>query len=424
VATRTATLAIVLLAASCASVPPDEPDAAPPLPRIVQVAAGGEHTCALVEDGTVRCWGNSAFGQLGYGSQRTIGDDETAAEAGVVPVGGQVTSIAVGELHTCALLVDGAVRCWGWSGNGQLGYGSRDSIGDDELAGSGGDIDLGGPATAIAAGAFHTCAVMQNKQLRCWGLGERGQLGLGSTAWIGDDELPSAVGPIDTGGDVEAVACGDTHTCALLSGGAVRCWGWGQDGRLGAGNLVSIGDTELPTAASPLSIGGVAEQVAASGGHSCARLTNDDVRCWGLNAYGQLGSSSTDNIGDDELPSEMAAVDIGSSVSQLSLGVFHSCAVSGQGDVYCWGRGEDGRLGYGSTAGIGDDEAPAGAGAVSVGGSATAISAGGAHTCALLDRGAVRCWGRAALGQLGYGTTSPVGDDEAPALLGDVPVFL
>jgi len=423
VAKGIARLAVLLLVAGCGSkVNPDAADASPSLPNIVQVSAGGDHTCVLVEDGTVRCWGSSAFGQLGYGSQRTIGDDETAAAGGIVPVGGVVESIATGELHTCALMVGGAVRCWGWGGNGQLGYSSRSSIGLSEPAVSAGDVDLGGSVIAIATGAFHTCAVMQTNELRCWGLGERGQLGLGSTEWIGDDELPSSVEPIAVAG-VVAVACGDTHTCAQLTDGSVRCWGWGLDGRLGTGNENSVGDIEPASAATSVSLGGAVLEISASGDHTCALLTNGDVRCWGANAYGQLGSSSTESIGNDELPSSEPVLDIGRSVSQLSLGVFHSCALDQQGDIHCWGRGDDGRLGYANTAVIGDDEVPAAAGTINVGGYTTAVSAGATHTCALLDTGAVRCWGRAVQGQLGYGTISPVGDDETPALLGDVPVF-
>src|SRR5207244_379546 len=128
---------------------------------------GRSHTCALLEGGTVRCWGEGLSGSLGYGNVNNIGDDESPASAGDVDVGGTVVQISVGAAHTCALLEGGTVRCWG--ANLQLGYGNMNIVGDDETPASVGDVDVGGPAVQLAAGGFHTCVVLDGGAVRCWG---------------------------------------------------------------------------------------------------------------------------------------------------------------------------------------------------------------------------------------------------------------
>jgi alpha-tubulin suppressor-like RCC1 family protein len=161
--------------------------------------SGGGHTCMVFGNGTVHCWGFDNTGQLGYGNTETIGDDETAASAGPVDLGGhRAIAVATGNFHTCALLDDGTVRCWGQGAFGQLGYGNPGSIGDNETPAAAGPVDLGGhKATAITAGAFHTCALLDDGTVRCWGRNNFGQLGYGNTENIGDDETPASVGPVD-----------------------------------------------------------------------------------------------------------------------------------------------------------------------------------------------------------------------------------
>src|SRR5690606_36250495 len=129
------------------------------VPRVVQLAAGSNHTCAVVSDGRVRCWGQGTFGRLGYGNTNHIGDDEEPASVGDVDVGGTVTQLAAGALHTCALLDGGRVRCWGAESEGQLGYANVNTIGDDEAPASAGDVDVGGAVIQLVAGWLHTCAL-------------------------------------------------------------------------------------------------------------------------------------------------------------------------------------------------------------------------------------------------------------------------
>jgi cysteine-rich repeat protein len=391
---------------------------------VKQLAAGAWHTCALLETGTVRCWGNGWYGQLGYPNTDWIGDDEVPAAAGDVDLGHPVKQITAGKYHTCALLETGAVRCWGDSYYGQLGYGNTDTIGDDEAPAVAGDVKIGGTVKQLAAGGLHTCALLDTGTVRCWGLGEDGQLGYGNTESIGDNEVPAAAGDVKVGGPIKQLAAGGGHTCALMETGTVRCWGWGKHGQLGYGHTENIGDRSHPASLFGVDLGGVVAQLAAGANHTCALKMTGAVYCWGSGQHGQLGYASTKSIGDDEDPAASGNVEVGEPVKQIAAGHSHTCALSRAGAVRCWGRAQEGQLGYGHTVNIGDNEHPEAAGDVQLGGSAVQIAAGAWHTCALLEKGTVRCWGSGAQGQLGYGTlsTSVIGDDETPAAIGDVNV--
>ncbi|MEI6729282.1 MAG: CUB domain-containing protein, partial [bacterium] len=386
---------------------------------IVSIASGYSHTCALLSTGNVRCWGYNTEGELGYGNINNIGDDELPNSVGDVNVGGTVTQIAAGASHTCALLSTGNVRCWGYNGSGQLGYGNINTIGDDELPNSVGDVNVGGSVTQIVAGGSHTCALLSSGNVRCWGDNGYGQLGYGNINNIGDDELPNSVGDVNIGGTATQISAGDSHTCALLSTGNLRCWGYNGNGELGYGNINNIGDDELPNSVGDVNVGGTVIQISTGSGHNCVLLSTGNVRCWGYNGSGQLGYGNINTIGDDELPNSVGDVNVGGSVTQIVAGGSHTCALLSSGNVRCWGDSTFGQLGYGNTNNIGDDELPNSAGDVNVGGTVTQISASG-HTCALLSTGNVRCWGYNGSGELGYGNTNNIGDDELPYTAGDV----
>ena len=168
-----------------------------------------------------------------------------SSEATAEQAASSVTSVQSGridaaEKHSCAIITDGTVRCWGRGGEGRLGYGNTSDIGDDETPGSVGPVDLGTGRTAVAisaGSARHTCALLDDGAVRCWGSGTLGRLGYGNTTTIGDDETPGSVGPVDLGAGRTAVAIttGADHTCALLDDGTVRCWGTAS-GQLGYGD--------------------------------------------------------------------------------------------------------------------------------------------------------------------------------------------
>jgi alpha-tubulin suppressor-like RCC1 family protein len=283
------------------------------------VTAGRGHTCVVLDNGSVDCWGFGADGRLGYGNTDSIGDNETPGEIGPVNLGTArtATAITAGEAHTCALLDDGTVRCWGANASGQLGYGNTTPVGDDETPDTAGPVKLGTGRTAVAitAGSFHTCALLDNATVRCWGFGRVGALGYGNTDSIGANETPDVTGPVNLGAErrATAISAGAFHTCALLDNGAVRCWGFGRAGRLGYANANSVGDDETPDTVGPVDLGTGRAAVAVSTGetHSCARLDDGSVRCWGHGANGRLGYCSIDDIGDDETPGSFGPVDLG-----------------------------------------------------------------------------------------------------------------
>ncbi len=355
------------------------------------------------------------------------------AAAGQLDVSGGADD---GSGHTCARLAGGNLRCWGFGGNGRLGYGNTTTIGDDETPGSVGTVGLGSgrTAAAISVGAFHSCALLNDASVRCWGFGGDGRLGYANTKDLGDDETAGAGGPVSLGGGTAAISAGGGHTCALLGGGSVRCWGYGRNGRLGYGSLSNIGDNETPGSVAPVNLGTcrTARAITAGRGHTCAVLDDDSVRCWGFGGDGRLGYGNTDTIGDNETPGSVGPVKLGPdggperTAKAISAGAGHTCVVLDDDSVRCWGFGGDGRLGYGNTDSIGDNETPGSVGPVKLGPdggperTAKAISAGAGHTCALLDDGSVRCWGFGAFGQLGYGNPSTIGDNETPGSVGPV----
>ncbi len=337
---------------------------------IVSVQTGISHTCVMYAGGEIRCFGRAGDGQLGYGNTTLIGDDEVPASVGFVDIGGSASMIHSdgGSFHTCALLTSGSVVCWGRGGDGRLGYAATDSVGDDETpaqyVAQAGPVQVGGNVVQFASGFAHTCALLDDGTVRCWGLATSGQLGYGNANSVGDDETPASVGAVPIGASVESIGAGWNHTCAVLVGGDVKCWGRGNDGRLGYGNVAFVGLNNVPSAVGVVDVGGTVVKVDGGTGHTCALLDDNTVRCWGWGGRGQLGYGNVTNIGDNETPSSAGAVELGGPAVDIAVDGNHSCAVRDDGRVLCWGDAGDGRLGYGNLDWIGDDEFPAAAGPV------------------------------------------------------------
>jgi alpha-tubulin suppressor-like RCC1 family protein len=406
-----------------------EPASEPSAPAAGQLDSGVLHTCAI-DAGRVRCWGAGNSGQLGYGDAGAVGDDEVPGTAGPVDLGPgrSATAISAGDFHTCAVLDNGSVRCWGFGGDGRLGYGHQANVGDDETPGSLAPVDLGSgqSAVAISAGGAHTCAILNTGGVLCWGFGEDGRLGYGDPATIGDDEVPGSLVPVNLGPGrtATAITAGGQHTCALLDNAAVRCWGtngtlFQGDGRLGYGTPDTIGNDETPAAVDPVNTGGPVTAISAGTVHTCAVLVGGSVRCWGNGTDGRNGYANEFRIGDNETPNLAGPVDLGGPAAAISVSD-HSCARLVNGTVRCWGPGTFGRLGYANTNDIGDNEFPSAVDPVDLVGLASSVSAGGTHTCARLNDGALRCWGEGAHGRLGYANTATIGDDEPPSAAGPV----
>jgi alpha-tubulin suppressor-like RCC1 family protein len=393
----------------------------------VQLVSGGLHNCVLFESGLVKCWGYGSNGRLGYGNANTIGASDTPADVGAVQIGSPVLQLAAGNGHTCALLAGGTLRCWGFNSTGQLGYGDTTDRGDDpgETPDTYGDIQRSdstalSPVIFVAAGFSATCAIVgdgvsSGGDLYCWGANVRGELGCGA---CGELHEPSAM-PVALPEPATSVSIGQSHSCAIGESGSLYCWGWDLFGQLGNGP--ATGNVTAP--ASPVVADAVA--VTAANIHTCAVRAGGALDCWGNNSSGEAG----DGTCLSSLPSPYNVVVSG--VTGISGGSSHNCALVEPGDVYegvaCWGSGANGRLGYGDPSARCEPLSDAGGlQTVSVEGAGdevTSVTTGTAHTCVLLARGGVRCWGESMNGQTGHGSIDPIGDDELPASAPDVPLF-
>ncbi len=400
---------------------------------VSSLALGAEHTCALFTDGVVKCWGHATA--LGLGDRLSRGDQpgEMGRQLGAVDLGTgrTATAISAGADFTCALLDDGGVKCWGGNDDGQLGQGddsprglARDQLGDHlpEI-----DLGTGRTATAITAGGLHACALLDDLSVKCWGVG--GALGLGLFLDYdnrGDDpgEMGDALPAVDLGSGrtVVQVATGPDHTCAILDDGSLKCWGANYLGQLGLGDNRSrgmhpgeMGDA-LPTV--NLGTGRSAVDITVGSGTTCARLDDGSLKCWGDGRYGRLGRSVY-GVGDDhgEMGDQLPPMPFGErTTDSVSIGGGDACAVFDDGTARCWGLNDYGQLGQGDTVNRADipGTAPIDLGAGRV---ATSITAGADHTCAALDDASVRCWGRNIDGDLGLGDTRTRGD--GPGEMGD-----
>ncbi len=399
--------------------------------RAVAVSAGGSHSCALLSDGSARCWGQNDFGQLGSGglgpSTCGISGFPVACSTTAVPVVSlaRAVTISAGDVHTCAARSDGSVACWGLNDFGQLGIGNATGPSACSTTGSAPCAmtpvsvpNLTNALSVTASSQRSACALLRDGTISCWGLND-GQLGTGST--IGPAVCPDGSNCALTPGLVmnltgaTGFGIGPFHSCALLSNRSVGCWGFNIVGQLGDGSVV---DHFLPA---PVPAIGNAIAVATGGNHSCALLGDGSVRCWGHNDVGELGSASTGNCNsttpDRANPCSTTAVIVSglAGVTAITAGGAHTCALLANGTVACWGRNDSGQLGVGTVTGpsLCLNEAPFAPIACaptpvvipSLQG-VTAISAGGVHTCATLTDGSVRCWGSNIFGQLGNGTAT------------------
>jgi alpha-tubulin suppressor-like RCC1 family protein len=218
------------------------------------LALGNAHSCAILNDDTVKCWGENSDGQLGLGDVVTRGDGANemgdALPAVSLGVGKTAKALTARGSHTCALLSDDTVKCWGGNGQGGLGLGDTMKRGDaanemgDALASV--DLGLGLVGKGVFGGLNFTCAVLKTDRVKCWGRNAVGQLGQGDTTNRGDGVGPMGNGlpaiSLGEGRTVKSLAVGINHACALLNNNAVKCWGGALAGQLGLGDEQSRGD--------------------------------------------------------------------------------------------------------------------------------------------------------------------------------------
>ena len=348
------------------------------------ISAGDTHTCALLTDGTVWCWGDNSAGELGNG-QITVQDSN--GYAGISPpvqvqgLPSKATAIGCGSLFSCALLDDGTIWCWGSDGYGQLGDGLILS-GTNTAVATPQKVGINYPATSIAVGYFHACALVDNGAW-CWGNGAYGQLG----DMLYTSQPQANATPQDNFAPVTAVWAGFWNTCAV-SQGTLYCWGANDFGQIGDGStdssVLGIATPQKVLLTNPPTI----SKVTISAGNGCVLFANGSVDCWGSTPAALSG-----------LPS----------MTGLCAGQGHFCGVDNTGGVWCWyGSNMEGELGDGTTV------PPSGpVSVVGLPGPAASVSAGEQHSCALLKDGAVWCWGANYNGQIapagaGYDFPTPV----------------
>jgi alpha-tubulin suppressor-like RCC1 family protein len=352
-------------------------------PNAIAVSAGNGHSCALLPGGTASCWGLNHSGELGDG---TYADSTTPVTVTGLTTAAAITTggdAGVGQYspepsRTCARLDDGTVKCWGY---GPLGNGTTFA--------SNTPVTVSGITTAIAvaAASADTCAVLADGTVQCWG---NGYSAAAANCPFFRCETPMPMSGITT---ATAITGGYGHLCVLLTDGTVKCWGTNGAGQLGNGTTT---DQMVP-----VTVTGISTAIGISAGyyHTCALMAGGTVKCWGahfINNSGQLGDGTLDGSGST-VP--VSVTDI-STASAIAAGGEHTCAVLTDGTAKCWGSNRYGQVGYGGSI----YDAPHTP--VSVTGITTAIGidAGAWHTCALLARGDVKCWGRNTNGQLGNGS--------------------
>lgn len=345
---------------------------------VEQLALGAGHSCLRTFEGKVYCWGGNNRGQLG------LGDEVDRLSPVEVPLDGPAKDLAAGAFHTCAVLAEGErLYCWGHHNRGQVGIGLSAS---DEIL-SPVEVGLAG-VDDLALGEQHSCA-RQGETVYCWGNNASGQVGDGTQT---DRVVPVVVDEaLGSGG----IAAGGFHSCAPAANGIVRCWGANASRECG---IPGMGQSTILT---PQNVPGLAnaglEAVRSGmGRHSCG-FSTAELYCWGSNASGQLGLGT---VSPAELP-QPTSLGQGVIPSDVRPGFAHTCAL-GEGRVYCWGDNFGGKLGVGVVA----PNVPSPTVVPGLDG-VVAIGAGTQHTCAYLGPTDVRCWGGNAFGQLGTGDTQP-----------------
>lgn len=336
-------------------------------PALAWNGTGDYHSCAVRTDGTLWCWGENSYGQLGTG--------DTTDRSTPTRVGSLTTwaSVETGADHTCAIRTDRTLWCWGYNSFGQVGIGNR----TDQLTPA--QVGTSAGWASVATSGFHTCALRTDGTLWCWGDNYYGQSGVGADAGA-TVTTPAQVGTATWA----SVGGGIRHTCAIRTDRTLWCWGANYYGQVGIGNEIN-----QPT---PVRVGTDTWASVSPGWyyHTCAIRIDGTLWCW--------GSIPGLTTSDRTVPTQVGSVTAWASVE---AGGFQTCAIRTDGTLWCWGGNSFGQLGTGDST---DQSAP-----VQEGTAATTwaqVSTGVHHVCALRADRTLWCWGANGDGQLGTGDTT------------------
>jgi hypothetical protein len=270
-----------------------------------RIAVGGQHTCVLMIDGTVRCWGKNSHGQLGDGTQA-----DHAAPASVNDLS-DVVMISASEDSSCAVKTNGTLWCWGDNGSGQLGDGTTMPVRLAPVS-----VPHVDSIVAVHLGTDHACAVLQSGAVKCWGNNNEGQLGTGSSG----SAMPTPVDVRDVSSAVNVYA-GYQQSCAILRSGAVQCWGKGYLGDVSIASSLTPVDVEVPHSARAIAIGDF---------HVCSLHGDGSVYCWGT--PGLLG------LGSDNHDASPQRVPVGRARA-IGVGIYTTFVLGEDGNAQWWGAG-------------------------------------------------------------------------------------
>lgn len=345
---------------------------------ILDIKSIDNTTCILKNDNKVYCIGDNSYGYLGDGSM----NNTIKYPKKVFNSGSNVISASKGENHTCLITNTNAAQCWGSNYQGQIGDGTVLHRSSPTAV-----TGLSSGVTAIASGRYHNCVLMNTGAVKCWGQNSDGQLG--------DNTIIQKTTPIDVSGlssGVAAITAGRYHSCALLNTGGVKCWG--------ANDFGQLGDSTTTPRRTPVDVTGLTtgvQMISAGFNHTCALITGGTIKCWGYNGEGELGDSTTTHRN-----TPVNVTGISSGTTKVSGGQFGTCAVV-SGAVKCWGANWSGNLGddtYNDSS-IPVDVIGASSGIVDVMASGYDYND---YVCALNSSGGLKCWGDNSYNQVGNST--------------------